>query len=75
MTFLAIVDSFDVSQKVSTKPDQLHGHYSSIDVLLHITEQRMLAEGLVRHGELIAFTTGMPVGASGTNLLKIHRIP
>ncbi|MFN2448908.1 MAG: pyruvate kinase [Candidatus Baltobacteraceae bacterium] len=50
-------------------------HYSSIDVLLHITEQRMLAEGLVRHGESVAFTTGMPVGAGGTNLLKIHRIP
>lgn len=49
--------------------------YSSIDVLLHITEQRMLAEGLVRHGEAVAFTTGMPVGAGGTNLLKIHRIP
>ncbi|HET7814873.1 MAG TPA: pyruvate kinase, partial [Candidatus Baltobacteraceae bacterium] len=49
--------------------------YSSIDVLLHITEQRMLAEGLVRHGESVAFTTGMPVGAGGTNLLKIHRIP
>ena len=50
-------------------------HYRSIDVLLHITEQRMVAEGLVAHGESIAFTTGMPVGAGGTNLLKIHRIP
>lgn len=49
--------------------------YSSIDVLLHITEQRMLSEGLVTHGDCIAFTTGMPVGAGGTNLLKIHQIP
>jgi pyruvate kinase len=49
--------------------------YSSIDVLLHITEQRMLAEGLVSHGDCVAFTTGMPVGAGGTNLLKIHQIP
>ncbi|MDQ2872190.1 MAG: pyruvate kinase [Candidatus Eremiobacteraeota bacterium] len=48
--------------------------YASIDVLLHITEQRMLSEGLVQSGDLIAFTTGMPVGAGGTNLLKIHRI-
>ena len=49
--------------------------YASIDVLLHITEQRMLSEGLVAHGDCIAFTTGMPVGAGGTNLLKIHQIP
>jgi pyruvate kinase len=49
--------------------------YSSIDVLLHITEQRMIAEGLVSHGDCIAFTTGMPVGGGGTNLLKIHQIP
>ncbi len=49
--------------------------YSSIDVLLHITEQRMLGEGLVARGDCVAFTTGMPVGAGGTNLLKIHQIP
>jgi len=49
--------------------------YSSIDVLLHITEQRMLGEGLVDHGDCVAFTTGMPVGSGGTNLLKIHQIP
>jgi pyruvate kinase len=49
--------------------------YSSIDVLLHITEQRLTAEGLVQPGDCIAFTTGMPVGAGGTNLLKIHQIP
>jgi pyruvate kinase len=49
--------------------------YSSIDVLLHITEQRMLSEGLVSHGDCVAFTTGMPVGGGGTNLLKIHQIP
>ena len=49
--------------------------YSSIDALLHITEQRMLGEGLVDHGDCVAFTTGMPVGAGGTNILKIHQIP
>ncbi len=48
--------------------------YSSIDVLLHIMEQRMLAEGLVDRGDCVAFTTGMPVGGGGTNLLKIHEI-
>ena len=49
--------------------------YASIDVLLYITEQRMLQAGLVRSGDRIAFTTGMPVGKGGTNLLKIHQIP
>ena len=49
--------------------------YSSIDVLLHIMEQRMASEGLVESGDCVAFTTGMPVGAGGTNLLKIHQIP
>lgn len=49
--------------------------YSSIDVLLHIMERRMVAEGLLESGDCVAFTTGMPVGAGGTNLLKIHQIP
>jgi pyruvate kinase len=49
--------------------------YPSFDVLLYMTERRMIHEGLVRSGDLIAFTTGMPVGAGGTNVLKIHQIP
>jgi pyruvate kinase len=48
--------------------------YASIDVLLYMTEQSMLEAGLVMRGDRIAFTTGMPVGAGGTNLLKIHEI-
>ncbi|MGB8909797.1 MAG: pyruvate kinase [Candidatus Cybelea sp.] len=49
--------------------------YASIDVLLYMTERHMVHEGLVRSGDLIAFTTGMPVGSGGTNVLKIHQIP
>jgi len=49
--------------------------YASIDVLLYMTERQMVREGLVRSGDLIAFTTGMPVGSGGTNVLKIHQIP
>ena len=49
--------------------------YSSIDVLLYQTERHMMNAGLVSSGDLIAFTTGMPVGAGGTNVLKIHQIP
>jgi pyruvate kinase len=49
--------------------------YNSFDVLLYMTEQRMTQAGIVRAKDLIAFTTGMPVGFGGTNLLKIHEIP
>jgi pyruvate kinase len=49
--------------------------YASIDVLIYVTERAMVREGLVRSGDLIAFTTGMPVGSGGTNVLKIHQIP
>ncbi|HTX59852.1 MAG TPA: pyruvate kinase, partial [Verrucomicrobiae bacterium] len=49
--------------------------YSSIDVLLYMTERHMVQAGLVTSGDLVAFTTGMPVGAGGTNVLKIHQIP
>ena len=49
--------------------------YASIDVLLYMTERHMVREGLVRSGDLVAFTTGMPVGSGGTNVLKIHPIP
>ena len=49
--------------------------YRSIDVLLYMTERAMVHHGLVRSGDLIAFTTGMPVGSGGTNVLKIHQIP
>lgn len=49
--------------------------YSSFDILLYLTEREMVHQGLVRSGDLIAFTTGMPVGSGGTNVLKIHQIP
>jgi pyruvate kinase len=49
--------------------------YGSIDVLLYMTERHMVHAGLVNSGDLVAFTTGMPVGAGGTNVLKIHQIP
>jgi pyruvate kinase len=49
--------------------------YASFDVLLFLTERTMVHEGLVHSGDLIAFTTGMPVGSGGTNVLKVHQIP
>ncbi|GAC1405827.1 MAG: pyruvate kinase [Candidatus Velthaea sp.] len=49
--------------------------YRYIETLIEIAEQRVIAEGLASPGETIAITTGMPVGAGGTNVLKIHRLP
>ncbi|GAC1597667.1 MAG: pyruvate kinase [Candidatus Velthaea sp.] len=49
--------------------------YRYIETLIEIAEQRVIAEGLASPGETIAITSGMPVGAGGTNVLKIHRLP
>ncbi|MBV8300038.1 MAG: pyruvate kinase [Candidatus Eremiobacteraeota bacterium] len=49
--------------------------YRYIETLIEIAEARIVAEGYAAPGETIAITSGMPVGAGGTNVLKIHRLP
>jgi pyruvate kinase len=49
--------------------------YRYLETLIEIAEARVIADGLARPGETIAITSGMPVGAGGTNVLKIHRLP
>ena len=49
--------------------------YRYLETLIEIAEQRVVADGLAKSGETIAITSGMPVGAGGTNVLKIHRLP
>jgi len=49
--------------------------YRYLETLIEIGEQRVVAEGLAKSGETIAITSGMPVGAGGTNVLKIHHLP
>jgi pyruvate kinase len=49
--------------------------YTSVDELLEITERRLKEVGYARSGDYVAFTTGMPLGAGRTNLLKLHQIP
>ena len=49
--------------------------YRYIETLIEIAEARVVAEGHAAPGETIAITSGMPVGAGGTNVLKIHRLP
>jgi pyruvate kinase len=48
--------------------------YHSVDELLEITEKRLKEVGYARSGDHVAFTTGMPLGAGRTNLLKLHHI-
>jgi pyruvate kinase len=49
--------------------------YRYIETLIEIAEARVIADGYAAPGETVAITTGMPVGAGGTNVLKIHRLP
>jgi pyruvate kinase len=48
--------------------------YHSVDELLEIMEKRLKEVGYARSGDHVAFTTGMPLGAGRTNLLKLHPI-
>ncbi len=49
--------------------------YPTFESFIMLAEQRLLREGLVQSGETIAITSGIPVGAGRTNVLKVHKIP
>jgi pyruvate kinase len=49
--------------------------YKYFEKLIEIVEARMLRENLTHPGEIIAITSGMPVGEGGTNVVKIHQLP
>jgi pyruvate kinase len=49
--------------------------YRYFETLIDIVEARMLKDGLAKSGEVIAITSGMPVGEGGTNVLKLHTLP
>jgi pyruvate kinase len=46
--------------------------YRYVETLIEIAEQLLVSQGLARHGDVVAITSGMPVGEGGTNLLKLH---
>ena len=48
--------------------------YKMFETMLELAEARLLADGIAERGELIAVTSGMPVGEGGTNVLKLHRV-
>ncbi|MFZ3590715.1 pyruvate kinase [Bacillus sp. DJP31] len=46
---------------------------STTDEMLDISVQESINTGLVKHGDLIVITAGVPVGEAGTtNLMKVH---
>jgi pyruvate kinase len=49
--------------------------YRYIENLIDIAAHRVVDDGLAKSGETIVVTSGMPVGAGSTNMLKIHRLP
>ena len=49
--------------------------YRYFETLIDIVEARMQRENLAKSGDTIAITSGMPVGAGGTNVIKIHQMP
>ncbi len=49
--------------------------YKYFETLIDIVEARMLRENLALPEEIIAVTSGIPVGEGGTNILKIHKLP
>jgi pyruvate kinase len=49
--------------------------YKYFETLIDIVEARMLRENIAGSSETIVITSGMPVGAGGTNVLKIHKLP
>ena len=50
-------------------------YYRYFETGIEMIEARTLRENLAKSGDVIAITSGMPVGAGGTNVLKIHTLP
>ncbi|WP_160723977.1 pyruvate kinase [Bacillus sp. USDA818B3_A] len=52
---------------------QLGGTSTTTDEMLDTAVETSLESGIVKHGELVVITAGVPVGETGaTNLMKIH---
>jgi len=49
--------------------------YKTTDEMLAQAVEGALLAGLVKHGDLVVITAGVPVGIPGfTNLIKVHRV-
>ena len=56
------------------RPLQL-GKISSVDELLTSATESLLNKGMVREGEIVVFTAGVPIGVSGgANMIKVVKV-
>ncbi len=56
-------------------PLQLGAVVTSVDDLLESATEFLLNKGIVREGEIVVFTAGIPIGVSGsTNMIKVVKI-
>lgn len=70
------------SESVSRKLALIWGVYSQVapqvnttDEMLDIAVEAAIKSGVVKHGDLVVITAGVPVGETGsTNLMKVHVI-
>ena len=49
--------------------------YRYIETMIEIAEKLVIEHGFAKRGDVIAVTSGMPVGEGGTNLVKLHALP
>jgi pyruvate kinase len=75
---IAVTPNEDVMRKLAltwgVKP-LLTTHKNSTDEMMEVAVEAALRAGLVKGGDLIIFTAGVPAGVQGTtNLLRVHTI-
>lgn len=73
---VAVTSNLSVSRNLSLVwgvYSQLGKETTTIDEMLDIAVEESLNSGIVKHGDLVVITAGVPVGEAGTtNLMKIH---
>jgi pyruvate kinase len=73
---VAVTANSSVSRRLSLVwgvYSQLGKESTTIDEMLDVAVEESLNSGIVKHGDLVVITAGVPVGEAGTtNLMKIH---
>jgi pyruvate kinase len=73
---IAVTSDLGVSRRLSLVwgvTAQIGQEASTTDEMLDISVQESINTGLVKHGDLIVITAGVPVGETGTtNIMKVH---
>ncbi|GAA0333231.1 pyruvate kinase [Bacillus carboniphilus] len=73
---VAVTHSEDVARKLSLVwgvHSELGKKAKTTDEMLSVAVEESLNSGIVKHGDLVVITAGVPVGEAGTtNIMKIH---